>query len=572
VQDSRYRPGRASSALSRRSLLRRAALGSAGITGLGLAACGGSSKGGNSKPAAGPAGQTTPKRGGTLTVSEAGISGVFSRGFDPHILQATDTGMFGLFYSTLISQNPKTFELEPALASKWEVPSPTELVFTISPNVKWHDKPPASGRALKVDDIIYSYNRIKTDDPKFINKLYLNNVDKMEAPDDHTLKLTLKQPDVTQLGNLGVFSMKILAPEVVEKAGKFATADTCVGTGAFVLQTSDSPVGASLVRNPTYFKAGLPYLDRVEYKSFKDFESEWAAFLSGQLDYRWVPGDQSGTFANANKDKYSFGWLGDQIYFITQAMTKKKPWDDARITRAMRLLMDHNEFESAWATSWFGRGRQSACFSSATADVWDLSEDEYSKLLEWKPAKDDAIKEALSLLSAAGFTKDKPLKFTLSGTNANDYQAAMVQLAQAQYKKNSQGAVDPEIKYFDTPSWAATRAQGTFEYYVAGHSSGGIDPDTYFSSTYQTGGGRNYGKMSDPQLDQMFAKQRTIFDEKERKKAVRDIILYMVDHCPYGSVVADYILYATPARIQAFPGQGPTFKWGDHYENIWVNR
>ena len=66
-----------------------------------------------------------------------------------------------------------------------------------------------------------------------------------------------------------------------------------------------------------------------------------------------------------------------------------------------------------------------------------------------------------------GITKDKPLKFTLSGTNTNGYQEQMVQLAQAQYKTNSQGALDPDIKTMGTAQWTATRA-GTFEYYIAG--------------------------------------------------------------------------------------------------------
>src|SRR5437588_157047 len=85
-----------------------------------------------------------------LTLSGAlVVSYNFQRGFDPHILQATNTGIFGMFYSMLIRANPKTYELEPDLASKWESPSQTELVFTLAPNVKWHDKPPVNARALK---------------------------------------------------------------------------------------------------------------------------------------------------------------------------------------------------------------------------------------------------------------------------------------------------------------------------------------------------------------------------------------------------------------------------------------
>jgi peptide/nickel transport system substrate-binding protein len=543
-----------------RPLNRRGFIGGAALSGVLAAAC-------HARPAARRNTQPAPRRGGSLNLSDN-----FLRGFDPHILQATDTGSFGLFYSTLVRANPKTNELEPDLAARWEVPSQTELVFTLAPNIKWHDKPPAGGRALTLDDVIYSYKRIQDPDPKFINKSYLSSVDKMEAVDAQTLRLTLKSPDVTQLGNLAVFGMKILAPEVVEKGGRLATADTCVGTGAFVLQTSEPNVGATLTRDPSYFKAGLPYLDRINMKAFQDLESEWAAFLAGQIDYRWVPGQESQSFNKDKASQYSLGWVGDQIYQIAQAMTQKKPWDDARIQRAMRLLIDHREFRDVWAVTWFGRGRYSALFGTATADIWDLSEDDYSSYLEWKQPKDDAIKEALSLLSAAGYTRDKPLKFTLSGGSGNAFQQQLAELGLAQLKKNGQGALDPTLKlYQDSAVWTSVRALGDFEYYIAGHSSGGTDPDSYFTSTYKTGGGRNYGKMSDPRLDEMFANQRTIFDEQQRKKAVRDIVVYMIDQCPYGSAVPYYILYATPPNINSFPPQGPTFKWGDHYEAVWVD-
>jgi ABC-type transport system substrate-binding protein len=54
----------------------------------------------------------------------------------------------GLFYSTLLMMDFKTLNVVPNLAAKWEGPSPTELVFTLDPNVKWHDRAPASPTIL----------------------------------------------------------------------------------------------------------------------------------------------------------------------------------------------------------------------------------------------------------------------------------------------------------------------------------------------------------------------------------------------------------------------------------------
>ena len=86
--------------------------------------------------------------------------------------------------------------------------------------------------------------------------------------------------------------------------------------------------------------------------------------------------------------------------------------DDARVPRALRLLIDHDEFITAWAETVFGRGAHGSIFPLALAD-WDLTQDEYKQQLEWKQPKDDAIKEALSMLSAAGFDKQTPLRFSL---------------------------------------------------------------------------------------------------------------------------------------------------------------
>jgi len=479
----------------------------------------------------------------------------------------------GLFYDTLVRNNPSTWDIEPNLASKWEVPSQTELVFTLAPNIKWQDKPPASGRPLKVDDIIYSYQRAESPDPRFINKSFLAGIDQMQAVDAQTLKLTLKQPDVTQLSNLAIFSLTVLAPEAVDAAkGNFATAETVVGTGAFILQSSEVDVGSSLARNPGYRKQGLPYLDKVQLRAFQDYGSEWSAFLAGQLDHRFVPGESSTQFASDKKGQYSLDWFGDLAFGIAMPNTTKKPLDDPRVTRALRLLLDHDGFKTGWANNWWGRSRFSACFAAATADQWDLSEDEYRQHLEWKQPKDDAIKQALDLLSSAGFTKSNPLKFTVDCQNGNETESSAGQLAQAQFKQNSQGVVDPTLRVVDSAAANDVRARGDFQYWAGGHSSGGTDPDTYFTSTYKTGGGRNYGKMSDPKLDDMIAKQRTIFDEKARKQAVRDIVLYMIDNIPYSTLVSRYVLNAVQPRVHAFAPSSQTFDWGSRYETVWVER
>lgn len=101
---------------SRRELLKVTGLGVASLASLASLSCGGTSS--TAQRSGSPTDNAAPSRGGTLTVAH-----FFNRGFDPHVLQATDTGIMGLFYSALIRSNPSTYELEPDLAVKWELPS-----------------------------------------------------------------------------------------------------------------------------------------------------------------------------------------------------------------------------------------------------------------------------------------------------------------------------------------------------------------------------------------------------------------------------------------------------------------
>lgn len=70
-------------------------------------------------------------------------------------------------YQGLVGYNLRTLEVTPELAQRWEQPAETEYLFTLHPGVKWHNRPPANGRELTADDVVFSLNRIRTNEPQF---------------------------------------------------------------------------------------------------------------------------------------------------------------------------------------------------------------------------------------------------------------------------------------------------------------------------------------------------------------------------------------------------------------------
>lgn len=551
--------------LSRRRLLHRMALGSAGAAL--LLACRG-----QEKPPPAPE-VVQPRRGGTLIrrIEAAGFEG----GLDPHIQQGSQTGRMGLFYQTLVRLNPRSFTVEPELAQRWEQPSPTEYVFTLAPGVKWHNKPPANGRALTADDVVFSLERLRTNEPLFINRTLLDAVDRIQAVDKGTVHITTKQPDATLAMNLAAFSAKILAPEVVAKADRFGSAEAAVGTGAFILQSKDETRDV-VVRNPDYWKPGLPYLDSVVMASFRERAAEWAAFLAGQLDFAYVPGTEAKKIAEEQTTKYRLEWFKDVSFAGLQPNLRRKPFDDPRVSRALRLLVDHEEAKTAYAEVWWGRGHTSVAFGAVLSD-WDFTEEEYkSRFLEFKQPKDEAVRESMRLLNAAGFTRDNPLRFILNGqrgTGAETHTNAFSQLLHAQFLRLGQGVVQPvELRLLEQAANRQALSRGDFEYSVASLVPGQpFDPDDWFRTFYRTGGSRNYGGYSDPVLDALIDKQKTIFDITQRKAAVKEILVYLIENAPYTSFSGRYALNAAQLKVQNWAPESLSAVWGYAYEQVWLS-
>lgn len=558
---------------SRRRLLQQAGLGGASLA---LAAAIGCSSGhkpaGGAQTAAKASNQAggQPKRGGVLNYAggTAGSHDTFGGGYDPHTQSGFTARNFGLFYERLLAYNLRTYALEPELAQKWEQPSPTEYLFHLQPGVKWHNKPPANGRPLTADDVVWSLERARTNDPRFMSRSLLAVVDKIDAPDEATVRVTMKAADASTLTKLSADNLVMLAQEVVDRFPKINTADAAVGTGAFIVKSKEDNVGAEYVRNPDYWKPGLPYLDGLRTRHFGDYQTAWAAFLAGQVDVALVPGQEIKNYIAEQGQGYTPDWYADDTLGALQTPNVRvKPLNDARVTHALRLLTDHDELITAWAEVQTGKGGYGSLFPSAFS-AWDLTPDEYRQHPEWKQPKDDAAKEAISLLSAAGYTKDNPLKFML-GADTSPQNATTIQLLQAQWKRWSQGAVDVQTRFYSGTTRLELEASGQFTYDCVGVSVGMVEPDIWLTSFYRTGGSVNRMGFSDPQADALIDKQRASFNATERKSIIKQILLYMIDHGPSTIAANRYFLYGVKPKVQ---NRKPEYFLNGHqYESVWLS-
>ena len=230
-----------------------------------------------------------PKRGGTITLRLWDPPH-----FDPYLQVSYKTHIvYSFTHSRLVKHKvgpavvPGTFAIEGDLAESWSQPDETTYVFKLRRGVRWQPKGPVNGRELIAEDVVYSVERFRTIKGN-ANASMLKPLDRVEAIDRHTVRFTMKEPYAWFLDVLAnPMAVCIVARECVEKFGDLRSPEATVGTGPWMLDSYRPNVGMTLVRNPGYFVAGLPYIDRVEIFVDEDNASRMAAFLGGKYDIGW---------------------------------------------------------------------------------------------------------------------------------------------------------------------------------------------------------------------------------------------------------------------------------------------
>src|SRR5262245_18474072 len=163
----------------------------------------------------------SPKRGGTLTLRLWDPPH-----FDPYLQVSYKTDIvYSFTHSRLLrhkagpSVSPGTMPIEGDLAESWTQPSETTYIFKLRKGVRWQAKPPVNGRELTAEDVVSSVERFRTVKGN-ANASMLKAVDKVEALDRHTVRVTLKEPFAWLLDILASpMVVAIVAPECVEKFG-----------------------------------------------------------------------------------------------------------------------------------------------------------------------------------------------------------------------------------------------------------------------------------------------------------------------------------------------------------------
>jgi len=168
----------------------------------------------------------------------------------------------------------------PQLARSWSVaPDGKSIEFKLQPNVKWHD-----GQPFTSADVAFSFMELlKKFHPRGRNVLAALSA--VETPDSTTAIFRLARPSPAIMSALSSSESPILPKHIYEGSDPLTNPrnNNPIGTGPYKFVEWKRGNFIALERNPDYWDAGKPYLDKVIVRTFSDANARAAAFEAGEL-------------------------------------------------------------------------------------------------------------------------------------------------------------------------------------------------------------------------------------------------------------------------------------------------
>ena len=518
---------------------------------------------GSSTFVAGAAGAAEPKHGGALTYSftpEPTALSTIGTTAVPTALLATK-----IFESLLTYEGP-SLEPKPGLAESWTV-SPDHLVYTfkLRSGVKWQDGAPFTSADVKfsVEKIVKPLHAR--------GKIYFKHLVGVDAPDPLTAVFRLDQPvpfflKAFQPSETPMFPEHLLGTTDLSTFRQSEFMRQPVGTGPFMLKEWKKGSYIILERNPNYWRAGHPYLDRIVLRVIPDDNARVVALRNGEIDLapmNSIPGamlavlksDKSLTMSHEGSEG-----LGPVLGLLVNL--REKPLSDLRVRQAISLALDRKKIAEVM---FYGLGEP------ATNPIVHSNPIYYDKKLkpyEFNPAK------ANKLLDDAGYPRGaNKMRFKVRLASL-PYGASYDRLAE--YVKLSLGTIGIDVTLVnqDMGSWLK-QVYTDWDYDLAStflhdYSDPSIVFEQEFASSAINKGGTFNNNMDyrNAKLDQILAQASSESDVGKRQKLYFEAEGILHDEMPEIFLIDQYYVNIWNKRVHGLLTNGISMY--SSWDSVWV--
>ena len=457
--------------------------------------------------------EPNPKRGGTLRY---GITMRMPH-FDFHQSGTINNlGSQGCMFDNLIRRDPRDSgkTIIPDLAHSWEISEDGKTyTFFLRKGVEFHD-----GAELTSEDVKATFDRIRKP-PQGISiprSVLFRAVGEIAAPDKYKVQFKLADPRPASFMMAAIASgwNGIVRKKTLEDNGyNLRKVLDIPGTGPFRSVKYVENETRLMERNPNYWNKGLPYLDGVQFFSLIPFSTDLgSAILSNRVDYGRIVDPVTARKAKATPGMSTTAF-NQSVIQGTWVNSKKKPFDDPRVRRALHLAFDRQVLVDVVKDV---APMQVGGFLYPFSD-FATPKAELVKRVGYQEDPTASLKEARALLAAAGHADGlKGLDILVRDVPTFKLWAQAIQAMLQEGLK-----VECNLRIVVESVWFDDTANGHFDLAVGAVVSTLLDPSDYFNAWYRTGGPQNYSSWHNEKFDALIPEIDKEVDPAKRLALIR---------------------------------------------------
>lgn len=473
-------------------------------------------------------------------------------------------------FDRLLVRNIDTYELEPALAERYEVgPKEKYYTFYLRKNLKFHD-----GHPLTAEDVKFSFDAIMDDAFKAAHQRpYYENIKSVEVISPLVVRFHIKKQ---YFQNLNIIAGMSIVPKHFYKNPKKKLNKVLLGSGPYILGKYDKGRSIVLKKNKKWWGSKAKYLskafsfERIFIRIIRDENLRFESLKKGKIDFvsltpeqlvKKTKGKPWGTkvFAKkvSNKSGKGFGFVGWNL--------KNKLFKDKKVRRALAHLMNRELMNKKFRHN----------MHILATGPWYAQSDYASpkvKAIAFDP------KKAAQLLKSAGWVdsnKDGILDKKING-KLTSFSFTLLFASAAHekyltiYKEDlKKEGINIILKQIEWNSFVKALDEKKFEAVVLSWSAGiEIDPKQVWHSSSSKNGGSNFISYHNKHVDKLIEKGRLTSNRGKRIKIFRKVFEIIADDAPYIFMFnSKYVLYGHTSRIKM---EKPTYQYavGDDFWKV----
>jgi ABC-type transport system substrate-binding protein len=416
-----------------------------------------------------------------------------------------------LIFDPLVRKD-EHYNIQPGVADSWEIPDPQTYIFHLHHGIRFHD-----GRLLTARDVKWTLDTMRNGSLATVKGAAYKLVDKVETPDDFTVKIHLTEPFAPLLWNLtgGAFGV---VPYGSDKNFNRAP----IGSGPFRFVSMSPDTDVELVRDDGYWGEHAR-ISRLKFKIVPDTTTRALELRKGSADIAVtsLTPDIVDTLRRERSLEIQ-EQPGSSLQYL--AFNLRDPiLKDVRVRQALAYAIDRRP-----VLHYLFRDQGRLADSVLPPEHWAYNGD----VTHYPP---DPVK-ANALLDRAGYARGQDgIRFHLTMKTSTDETTRLLAAVLQQQLRTVGIALD--IRSFEFATFFSDVMKGQFQFYSlrwVGYSN--QDPDIFedaFHSASFPPKRDNRGFYSNPAVDRLLDEARQSTDQQKRKQLYAEVQRILANDLPY---------------------------------------